>query len=354
VAAAAVEALAAAETSVVAVDIASGVMAASGAIPGPAVRAALTVSFCTAKPGHLLLPGRLATGRLVVADIGISPEAIAAEDGGLRVNGPSLWRDRLPARTADSHKYRFGHAAVLGGPSHASGAARLAADAALRVGAGLVTVLAAPEALRTYAARLTAVMTRAVETPRALAPIMADRRMTAALIGPGAGVNDRTRGLVAALLATGKPLVLDADALTSLTAALKDGSLRLHADCLLTPHDGEFARLFEITGDRLHRARTAAAECGAHVLLKGADTVVAAPDGRATILLDAPPTLATAGTGDVLAGLALGLLAQGVPTFEAGSAAAYLHAATARRIGRQLTAEDLLEEIASSASLDIR
>ena len=237
---------------------------------------------------------------------------------------------------------------VVGGPVATTGAARLAAGAALRVGAGLVSVACAPGALTTYAAQLTAVMTKAVAGPAGLGALLADTRYRSVLLGPGAGVGEATRDMVLAALAAGRPTVLDADALTSFAGHRQALFAALSSACVLTPHDGEFARLFDLTGDRLSRARAASAQCGAVVLLKGADTVVAAPDGRAAIQPEAPAALATAGTGDVLAGLIVGLLAQGVPAFEAAAGGVWLHAEAARAAGPGLIAEDLAQQVATA------
>jgi ADP-dependent NAD(P)H-hydrate dehydratase / NAD(P)H-hydrate epimerase len=328
---------------VVAVDIPSGVDGATGEIRGAAPEARLTVTFCRLKPGHALLPGRSRCGETVLAGIGIPDELVAAHDQGLRVNGAALWRHLPPRRAPDRHKYHFGHALVVGGPKETTGAARLSAGAALRVGAGLASVACAPEALPTYAAHLTAVMTKPVATAAALARLLEDARFTGLLIGPGIGSGATTRGLVAAALGAKRPTVLDAEALTSFAGENRAELLAmLRPDCVLTPHDGEFARLFDFAGDRLSRARAASRTCGAVVLLKGGDTVVAAPDGRAAVQARAPATLATAGTGDVLAGLVVGLLAQGVPAYEAAAAAVWLHAGAAERAGPAgLIAEDL-------------
>ena len=333
---------------VVAVDVPSGVHGATGEILGAAPLAALTVTFCRLKPGHLLLPGRLRCGRTVLADIGVPDGVVEAHDRGLRVNAAGWWRQLLPARTAESHKYRFGHALVVGGPVAATGAARLAAMAALRVGAGLVSIACRPGALTTYAAQLTTVMTKPVADAAALSALLADQRFSALLLGPGLGVGAATRALVAAALAAARPTVLDADALTSFASDSQELLGALRPNCVLTPHDGEFARLFDAKGDRLSRALAASRACNAVVLLKGADTVVAAPDGRASIQGEAPPALATAGTGDVLAGLIAGLLAQGVPAFEAAAAAVSLHAEAARRAGPGLIAEELGAHLAAA------
>jgi NAD(P)H-hydrate epimerase len=340
-----VAALATRGLPVVAVDVPSGVDGATGAVLGAAARAVLTVTFCRLKPGHLLLPGRDLCGETVLADILIPDEVVTAHDKGLRANGPGLWRHLIPARDALSHKYRFGHALVVGGPAETTGAARLAARAALRMGAGLVSVACTPEALPAYAAHLTAVMTKPAADAAALSRLLADARFSGLLIGPGLGVGSATRALVASVLAAKRPTVLDADALTSFADARSELLGALRPDCVLTPHDGEFARLFDAKGDRLARALEASRASGAVVLLKGADTVVAAPDGRAAIQPSAPPELATAGSGDVLAGLILGLLAQGVPAFEAASAAVWLHAAAADGHGPGLVAEDLSERL---------
>jgi NAD(P)H-hydrate epimerase len=336
-----VERAAAAGRISVAVDIPSGIDGTTGAVRGATLPARLTVTFARAKPGHLLLPGRSHVGELVVHDIGIPDAIVAAHDPGLRVNAPARWLYLVPRRAPEGHKYRYGHALVAGAPPHATGATRLAATAALRVGAGLVSVASAPESVAAYAAQLTTVMVKRVDDAAAWQALLADVRFNALLIGPAAGVGEGTRRRVSEILATGRPAVLDADALTSFAddpAALLG---MLHGSVVLTPHDGEHARLFAHRGDRLARARAAAAEAGAVILLKGADTVVAAPDGRAVIQPEATPRLATAGTGDVLAGLVLGLLAQGMPAFEAAAAAVWLHARCAAALGPGMIAEDL-------------
>jgi NAD(P)H-hydrate epimerase len=339
-----VQAMAATGRPIVAVDVPSGVDAGSGAIRGAAAPAAVTVTFCRARPGHVLLPGRELVGQLVIADIGIPDELVTRHDVGLRVNAPVRWRSALPIRTATSHKYRHGHALVIGGPAHATGACRVAARAALRSGAGLVTVACASDALATYAGTTAAVMTRVVEDHDALDRLLADDRITAVLIGPAAGVGDRTLDAVTRAVGRSAATVLDADALTSLAAVPAASRPRLHERCVITPHEGEFARLFCISGDRLSRARAAAAQMGCVVLLKGADTVIAAPDGRASIQPAAPASLATAGTGDVLAGIVVGLAAQRMPVYEAACAAAWLHAAAAEgRAG--LIADDLPDRL---------
>jgi NAD(P)H-hydrate epimerase len=340
-----VAALKQARLPVVAIDLPSGLHGDTGAILGDAAPARLTVTFHRPKIGHLLLPGRSLLGELVVADIGI-PEAVdRAIDIRLWANAPGRWRAHLPRRTAASHKYSQGHALVLGGGEASSGAARLAARAALRAGAGAVTVLCPQAAVAVYAGQLTAIMVAPFADDAGFGQHLADPRRTAILLGPGAGVGEALRRRVGLALASGKVCILDADALTSFAEEPAQLFEQIQAPCLLTPHEGEFARLFKLEGDKLARARAAARQSGAIVLIKGADTVVAAPDGRAVIQPDAPSSLATAGSGDVLAGIALGLAAQGMPLFEAAAAAVWLHAAAAAQHGPGLIAEDLSEAL---------
>ena len=351
VARAAIEAANASAAPTVAIDVPSGVHGDTGRVWGDAIAAALTVTFFRAKPGHWLYPGRALRGEIVVADICIPESVLAGIAPKLSANDPALWLARYPWPRADGHKYDRGHAVAVSGGPETTGAARLAARAALRAGAGLITLACPPDALAVNAAQLTAVMTRTFDDSAGFAALLADRRKNAVLLGPGNGVGEATRRNVVAALEAGKACVLDADALTSfagqpqaLFRAVRDG-----AECLLTPHDGEFARLFgeTIAGDldKVARARAAAESSGASVLLKGPDTVIAAPDGRAVINTNAPPELATAGAGDVLAGIALGLMAQGMPAFEAGAAAAWLHGAAAQAIGPGLIAEDLSDAL---------
>ncbi len=325
----------------VAVDLPSGIAGDSGAVLGSAPAAGLTVTFFRKKPGHLLLPGRLHCGEVVVADIGI-PDAVLEEIAPAAAeNGPELWS--LPFPGPDSHKYTRGHAVIWGG-AETTGAARLAARGAQRAGAGLVTVSAPDEAWAVYAASLPGALIARRGGPEGFRRLLEDPRKNAVLIGPGAGLGPATAEAVAAAHDRPGALVLDADALTVMAGRLPEGGGRAR---LLTPHDGEFARLFDFRGDRLSRARAAAAASGWTVLLKGADCVVAAPDGRAAIAANAPPWLATAGSGDVLAGMAVGLAAQGMPAFEAGAAAAWLHGEAAAAFGPGLIAEDLPDMLPS-------
>ncbi len=342
---------------VLAVDVPSGVDGGTGRVRGAAVEASASVTFFRLKPGHLLLPGRMLSGAIRLADIGIPGSALARIGPQAFVNAPAVWRTALPRANAESHKYARGAVLVLSGGAHRTGAARLAARAALRAGAGIVTLASPPDAVAVNSAHLTAVMVAPFASASEFEALLADERRRAITLGPGAGVGPALRKLVAAALTTPaarRTIVLDADALTSFAgdaARLASLIARGGHGVVMTPHDGEFARLFDgapdvrLDDDKLARARAAARLMGATVLIKGADTVVAAADGRATIGWDLPPWLATAGSGDVLAGLVSGLAAQGMPAFEAASAAVWLHGACGRAVGPGLIAEDLPEAL---------
>ncbi|MVA97531.1 NAD(P)H-hydrate dehydratase [Nitratireductor sp. CAU 1489] len=342
---------------VVAVDLPSGVSGQSGAVLGAAMAALRTVTFFRRKPGHLLFPGRGLCGTVEVADIGI-PRRVLAEIGvDLFENTPRRWRAALPAPDPLGHKYSRGHAGIFSGGPSATGAARLAAMAAARSGAGAVTLLSPASALLVNAAHLTAIMLQRADDPDHVAAFAGERKLSALAIGPGYGVGEKCRAFVAMAAGLrrerGLGLVLDADALTSfegepeaLFACLNLGGVEEAGSVVLTPHEGEFARLFPGLGahvglSKVERARRAAARAGATVVLKGSDSVIAAPDGRAVINIHASPYLATAGSGDVLTGLITGLLAQGMPGFEAAAAAVWLHGDAGLRLGAGLVAEDL-------------
>jgi hydroxyethylthiazole kinase-like uncharacterized protein yjeF len=419
-------------SKLVSIDIPSGLDADSGLVlgcPKPhsgnglAPYARLTVTFHTGKPGHFLEFGPEFCGRVVVRDIGLSrkhdkilmvPKPRPPKFGGEPVAEATYWIERrqdlglfgkakwktagffaqmwvLDPRTLDKgeeprrHKFSHGHALILSGPATRTGAARLAARGALRIGAGLVTVAAPPEAMAEHAARLDAIMLREVSDAEGLAEMLADDRITALCLGPGLGLDDRAAGLVTAALASRaearptqdeaaapntvgrasarlrRPTVLDADALTILSRH-PDLFAALHDRCVLTPHAGEFARLFPDMAEKLaapatngpayskvDATREAAARAGCVVLYKGPDTVIADPSGRASISSAAydraAPWLATAGSGDVLAGFIAGLLARGFTPIQAAESAAWLHVECARSFGPGLIAEDLPEQL---------
>lgn len=345
-----IEAMNAAACPIYAVDLPSGINGTTGAVMGAAVMATATVTFFRNKPGHLLLPGRLHCGRVSIADIGIPASVLDRIAPRTFRNAPELWLDHVPRPRIDGHKYVRGHAVVLSGGIDSTGAARLAARGALRAGAGLVTIASPREALAVNAAANLAVMVRPVDDATELAQFLGDVRRNVVVLGPGGGVGARMRALVETALAAGPAVILDADALTSFAGdlpALAAAIKRRTAPVLLTPHEGEFSRLFSGLEESAHapskltRARAAAVASGAVVLLKGGDTVVAAPDGRASIAENASAWLATAGSGDVLAGFCAGLLAQQMPVFEAASGAVWLHGEAGNEAGPGLISEDL-------------
>lgn len=364
---------------ILAVDVPSGLDGTTGQICGQvAMRATRTITFFRRKPGHVLMPGRALCGEVTVADIGIPDQVLVSTPdqaglGGASVNAPRQWLPLFPVPVGTGHKYSRGHAVVVSGPAEATGAARLGARGALRAGAGLVSVASPRDAVLVNAAHLTAIMLVPFEAPTGLAQVLEDRRRNTVLIGPGCGVGRCTREMVVTCLGTDKACVLDADALTSfatdaddtapatagsfgfLTPAATDAPAaprqlfdairaKSGAGVVITPHEGEFRRLFpSLEGSKLDRARQAAVASGAIVVLKGPDTVIASPSGRAAINENAPPWLATAGAGDVLAGFIAGLLAQGMPPFESACAGVWLHGACATAFGPGLIAEDLPE-----------
>ncbi|MBT6096373.1 MAG: NAD(P)H-hydrate dehydratase [Rhodospirillaceae bacterium] len=330
----------------VAVDTPSGIHGDSGQVLGTAPHAELTVTFFRPKPAHLLMPGRSMCGDLVVADIGI-PDAVLEEIGPLtQFNGPEIWAGRFPWPAADGHKYGRGHAVIAGGDTM-TGAARLAATAARRMGAGLVTIASSSAAFAIYAGSDPGNLVTEAANGEAFSAFLHDPRRNAVLIGPGAGIGEQTRAKVLAALSAEKACVLDADALTSFAGEPETLFAAINQPCVLTPHEGEFQRLFGASDgeDKVSRARRAAQASGAVVLLKGADTVIAAPNGRVAINDTGTPFLATAGSGDVLAGMIVGLLAQGMDAIDAARAGAWLHGMAAEEFGPGLIAEDLVDMI---------
>ena len=350
-----IEAINANGAPVLAVDLPSGVNGTSAGVMGVAVNATETVTFFRKKPGHLLLPGRLHCGRVHVVDIGIERQVLGEIKPQVFENDPDFWGSAFPVPRINGHKYSRGHVLAVSGDIAATGAARMAARGALRAGAGLVTLASPRDALVVNASALTAVMVRPVDTAVEFGELLTDKRYNTCIIGPGAGTGGRTCDFVNTALAAQRRLVLDADALTSFAAdperlfeSIKSSHDR---QVVLTPHEGEFPRLFSDLSNKypnrskLERVRAAAERSGAVVLVKGPDTTIAAPDGRATIAANAPPWLATAGSGDVLAGIIAGLLAQGVPAFEAASIGVWMHGEAASEAGPGLIAEDLPETL---------
>ena len=351
---------------VIAIDILSGLQSDTGEFlcseefsPTPA---AVTVAFECAKPGHFLREGGVLSGEIAVRGIGIGDEVsrLAERQKLSRWYGPGdIPLDRLIKQNPAQHKYDQGHALVLSGGCGKGGAARLAARSALRIGAGVVTVGVESSGLAEHSAKLDSVMLRAIDSPEALSELLADRRITCVCAGPGLGTGKREKRLVKALLKSGCRLVLDADALTIFAGSPAELFGSILGETVLTPHAGEFRRLFPDLHDRmvcggagnskLDAALEAAARANATILLKGHDTVIAAPGGHAVLVpatgKDAAPWLATAGSGDVLAGLAAGLMARNWQGFEAACAAAWLNCEAARQFGPGLISEDLPESM---------
>lgn len=340
--------------SVVSIDLPSGVSGLTGKPLGAALQADLTVTFFRKKPGHVLVPGRQMCGVLLVADIGIAETTLDRAEWNTWENRPALWRAALPEIGISAHKYSRGHVVVISGGATSTGAARLAARGAARAGAGAVTVLSPANALSVNAMHLTSIMLRKADTVDELEAFLRDRAPSGAVLGPGAGTGERTRGFARSLLDQVDDvggLVFDADAITAFRGDAKTLFAMIKASAaqvVLTPHEGEFGRLFAGLEDapevsKVERAREAAMRSGATIVLKGPDTVVAAPDGRAAINVNATQHLATAGSGDVLSGIVAGLMAQRMPAFEAACAGVWLHAEAGGVFGRGLIAEDLPE-----------
>ena len=350
----AVERVNAAGASVLAIDVPSGLDADTGLPLGPVIEADATVTFFRRKPGHLLWPGRALCGAVEVAQIGLDETHLAARPSAFH-NAPDLWRSLMPAPARAGHKYDRGHVLVVSGGEFQTGASRLSAMAALNGGAGAVTIAGDASALRVHAAHLTAVMLREAPSPAEFAALLGQARFAACVIGPAAGVGAGTAARIEAIAAAGLACVLDADAITSL-AAVQAPFPAGHGPWVLTPHAGEFQRLFgarlmsdpafaalpeRLQASKLEQARAAARLAGAVIVFKGVDTVIASPCGRAAINDNAGPELATAGSGDVLAGLVAAHLAQGMPAFEAACAGVWLHGACGAAYGAGLTAERL-------------
>ena len=335
---------------IISVDIPSGVEGNSGQILGTALKANSTVTFFRKKPGHLLFPGRDYCGDIEVTDIGILERVLKDIAPNTHRNDPQVWLSEFPHIKENAHKYNRGHGVVISGGAANGGAARLAAGAALRIGAGLISIACPQDAVNSHASQLTAVMIKSFTGEGDIDAFLKDERMMHWCVGPGCGVTEQTKSQVLKILAAGRHCVIDADGLTVFTERpehLFTAIEGLDHTPVLTPHGGEFARLFpDLAGDdKLTAAKKAAARAGAVIIYKGPDTVIASPDGRAVINDNAPPTLATAGSGDVLSGLCLGLMAQGMASFDAACASVWIHGAAAAAFGPGLISEDIEGQI---------
>ncbi|WP_421779322.1 NAD(P)H-hydrate dehydratase [Kiloniella litopenaei] len=340
---------------VVSVDMPSGVSGDTGEIVGDlAFSAEKTVTFFMKKTGHCLYPGKDLCGDIIVADIGIPKEvevklsSLSEENYLARENHPDLWSNQIPGYDYSRHKYHFGHSLVWGGEM--SGAGRLAAMSALRVGSGLVTVLCSEADRLVYALTSPSLIVDDHKDHAELVVFMRDRKVSAFVLGPGAGRGDGIKSFVSDVLKSCLvPVVLDADGISVFEDKPEQLLSLLSEQVIITPHEGEFKRLFpDVRGGRLERARYAAVKAGCIVVLKGADTIIAAPDGRAVINTNAPYWLAKGGTGDVLSGIITGLLAQGLSIFEAACAGVWLHSDAAYRAGSGMIADDLITCIGAS------
>ncbi|ARQ01594.1 NAD(P)H-hydrate dehydratase [Pseudorhodoplanes sinuspersici] len=340
---------------VVAVDLPSGINGDTGAVQGTAIRAAETVTFFRKKPGHVLLPGRIFCGMTTIADIGIPSSVLQDIRPRLALNQPSRWAHLFPVPRVEGHKYSRGHTLVVSGGLSSTGAARLSARGALRAGAGLVTIASPRDALAVNAASNLAVMVREAEGAEGLLSLLSDRRINTVILGPGGGIGPQMRATVMAAVRQDRTMILDADALTSFGEKPNElfTELKNHPEstAILTPHEGEFSRIFSRMSkipsvkQKLEATQAASHETGSVILLKGADSIIFSPDGRGVISENAPPYLATAGAGDVLAGIIAGLCAQGMPAFEATAAGVWLHGEAASEVGPGLIAEDLPEAL---------
>jgi len=333
------------EATVLAIDLPSGVDGATGEVQGRAAPADASVTFHRLKPGHLLAPGRDLCGEVYLSDIGIEPQA---EDTDALWNGSTLWQGLLPSWPRETHKYQRSHVAVFGGPGLSGGAGRLAALTASRSGVGAVTLFSPISAATFAASRMDAIMVAAVPAPDDMLGVLS-KRHDSVVIGPGLGHGEAARERVLSVLNAAVPTVLDADALTLFSDDPSSLFERLHSACVMTPHEGEFRQLFpDLEGDRLSRAQAAADRSGATVLLKGASTVIASPGALPVIDTSGSVALATAGSGDCLAGALGALLAQGLVPHAAASAAAWLHGKAGESLGLGANADALPDAIAES------
>ena len=340
---------------VIAVDLPSGVFGENGIIKGEAVKAAKTVTFFRLKPGHVCYPGRLQCGEIRLADIGIPEKVLETIKPTRFINFPSLWLRNWPELDYDTHKYRRGHAVVFSGHQSSTGAARLAAHAAARSGAGLVTIVSPEDALLVHEMHLTSIMLKEMGSDTEILDFLENRKVRSVILGPAFGSLERALSIIEAVLLKSKifTLVLDADALTAMAGKSEEiFALIKHSpvNVILTPHEGEFQRVFPSVAhmedlSRIEKAAKAATDSGSVVVHKGADTIIASPDGRLAVNVNGTPFLATAGAGDVLSGIIGGLSAQKMLPFEAACAGVFLHARCAEHFGYGMIAEDIVSAI---------
>ena len=334
---------------IVSVDLPSGIDGRTGKVMGSAIHADHTVTFFRYKPGHMLMPGRYFCGNCHLHQIGIQETVLKKTGITGYQNRPEGWSKKFKLPSIEAHKYDRGHTLVVSGPSSATGAARLTAQAALRSGSGLVTIASPREALAINAAHLTSVMLQEADNPDEICKILEDPRLNCVALGPGLPPTTKTACTVEKVLGMNRRTILDAGALTAFSDIPERVFEKIHHcenDVFLTPHDGEFTRLFpgeSILPSKIDRAVAASTKSGATIILKGPDTIVAAPDGQVSVSDNAPPWLSTAGSGDVLTGIIAGLAAQKMDAFEAACAATWFHGEAANRMGPGLISSDLDE-----------
>ena len=340
---------------VIAIDLPSGVFGRTGALNGEAIKATKTVTFFRLKPGHVCYPGRACCGEIRLADIGIPASVLQTIKPENYINFPSLWLKDWPTLDYDTHKYRRGHAVVFSGHQSSTGAARLAAHAAARSGAGLVTILSPEDALAVHAMHLTSIMLDKMGSDTEILAFLENRKVRSVILGPAFGSLERALSITRSILTKSGifTLVLDADALTAIAGKSEDIFPLIKkspVNVILTPHEGEFQRVFPSVAkmdglSRIEKAAKAATDCGAVVVYKGADTIIASPEGRLAVNVNGTPYLATAGSGDVLSGIVGGLSAQKMLPFEAACAGVFIHARCAEHFGIGMIAEDIVSAI---------
>ncbi len=326
---------------VVAVDIPSGINGENGEVMGVAIKADITLTFTRKKLGLVLMPGKMNAGEVITTDIGIPEEIINKQKFSIYENSPNLWISSFPFPEPQDNKYTRGHVVVASGGVDCTGAACLASISALRCGAGLVTVLSPKEALSIYASKLNSVMAKPFRNIKEFVQFISDKHKNVIVLGPGNGANEETAEKVKKALSLKKTCVIDADAISAFAGRGRSLFKMIKSPVVLTPHEGEFARIFDIKGDKIKRAKDAAKKSNADIVLKCTDTIIEAHDNRIVINTCATPNLATAGTGDVLSGIIAGLLAQRMDPFEAACAGVYLHSQAAKEFGIGLIAEDM-------------
>lgn len=327
---------------VVSIDMPTGVDSDTGDVRGASLHAKLTITFNYRKPAHLLYPGKLSCGDVILKDIGLGQ----SPNPNILVNHPELWFDDFPIPNPLDHKYHRGHALLLGGEEY-TGATQLASLAARRAGAGLVSIACSEKTHSIYALSAPGTLTKIVRDSKGWVEVLKDVRKNAFLLGPGLEPTAVARERVLAALATKRPVILDAGALNAFAPEnIKTLFSACHDQVIFTPHEGEFKEIFgSLGGSKIERTLQAARQSGAMIYLKGADSVIASPAGQILLQENAPPWLATAGTGDVLAGMILGFLAQGVKPLQACGVASWVHGESAQQAGFGMIAEDLLDHL---------